>query len=167
MAKKGKPILNAWSSLIIIILALFVIWLLTLWPSGGNPISIECLAQSGFICQNTLLHGTSFTATTGQATGTNWINVNFIFVPAGVAAPPIGYSCPASGTNTTTSGLTCGTPSSINLVSGSTVKENFTFSRPAAPGSAVSGQIYAVYQTNVGGQWYETQITSGVNLKAT
>ncbi len=75
-------------------------------------------------------------------------------------APPLGYSCPAPATNTTDSGLSCATSRYVNLKSKQSVPENFTFSQPASVGSRYYGQIWAVYQTNVGGAWYEAQIAT-------
>lgn len=134
-------------------------------PISCPPIGMFCLVQSGYICQSPILHNSVFIVVLGQRTGTNWENVNFLWVPQNAKPPPIGYSCPASGKNATGSGLSCATPNSISLVSGNTTSETFTFSEPAPVGSTYYGTIWAVYQTNVGGTWYEVQIASAT-LKA-
>lgn len=131
----------------------------------------QCISQPGFLtpseftCQNPILHGDWFSVYIGQATGANWTDVSFLWVPSGQLAPSANVFCPPAG-STTINETTCATPNSMYLASGRGTMENFTFSQPTTVGSTYHGTIWAVYQTNVGGGWYEARITSVVNLKS-
>ena len=58
--------------------------------SSGSLLGTSCIAYSGYVCSNPLLHGGVFSATVGQSTGTAWTTVNIIFLGYGAGAPVAG-----------------------------------------------------------------------------
>ena len=147
----------------ILIIAVVMVALFSLGILGGNPLGTSCLAQSGYICQNPLLHSTTFNAVLGQATGNAWVGVNLIWVPQGVTVPAAGAFCPASASNTVAAGLSC--VSVGNLNTGQTTSATFVFSSAANTGTTYSGTVWAMYQIGSSGTWYEAQLAT-VTLKA-
>ena len=115
-----------WAILIIAIVlaALFSLGIF----SSGSLIGTTCIANSGFLCGTPIAHGTTFTASIGQATGAQWTNVVLCFVPNGAPAPS---SC--SGYPSVTAG---------NLQSGESGTFSFTLSSSSP---TASGYIWAQY----------------------
>ena len=67
----------------------------------SSPVGTTCRAFPGFVCTAPVAHGNTFTATMGQAIGTNWYNVTLCFVPASPPTTPSscsGYSSEYIGT---------------------------------------------------------------------
>ena len=96
--------------------------------SSGSLIGTTCIANSGFLCSAPIAHGTTFTASIGQATGAQWTNVVFCFVPDGITSPS---SC--SGYPSVTAG---------NMQSGESGTYSFTVSSSSP---TASGYIWAQY----------------------
>ena len=79
-----------WAILIIAIVlaALFSLGIF----SSSSLVGTTCVASSGFLCSGPIAYGTTFTATVGQSTGTNWNNVVLCFVPdSSVPSSCAGY----------------------------------------------------------------------------
>ena len=168
MAKNSKSN-NAWlwlAILAVVILTAIILYSYNLGTISSEPFGSFCIAQSGFICKFPVLHNNVFMITLGQATGTNWANVNFLWVPQGQSPPPTSAFCPAIN-STTINETSCATPNNINLESGLNKTENFTFKPEnytsgnlATMGKIYSGTIWAEYQTNLGGTWYAVQVAT-------
>lgn len=153
---------------IVIVGALVAVSLVSLMSlgGGGNSLGSVCLANSGFMCQHPVLQGSTLTVRLGQVTGQDWESTNLIWMPSGTSSPPpLGESCPAIGSNSTSYGLSCAEPQGVSMQNGQVVNATFTFGSPASPGSSYVGQIWAVYQTNAGGAWHETEMST-VSIKA-
>ena len=160
----------------ILIIAVVMVALFSLGVLGGNPLGTTCLAQSGFTCQNPVLHGTAFTVTIGQATGTSWTAYNVIWVPSGLtlgtAALPYA-NCAVAGSvggeqaNSISNAIICGNTGGA-LSSGGSTQVTFNQGVAMTTGTSASGQLWVWYQTAAGGSTvYDVQMTSGVNLKST
>ncbi|MGC8586248.1 MAG: hypothetical protein ACP5K5_01725, partial [Candidatus Micrarchaeia archaeon] len=119
-----------------------------------------CVASSGFLCSNPILHNGVFSATIGQATGTSWTATTLCFVPSGVTPP-------ASGATSCPTGLGAGSDAlSSGLASGQSVYASFTLNGiSSAPGTVVTGSIWALYATSGTTPTYSTQIATAT-LKA-
>jgi len=118
-------------------------------PESGPPGTV-CLAQSGYMCLNPLFFNSSFAVVLGQAIGTDWVNVDFLWVPQGESFSSKASSfCPPAGSNSVSGGISCYNVN--NLYSGKSVTANFIFNTSAIMGSTVSGVIWAEYQNITGG----------------
>lgn len=148
---------------IAVIFMLFVLWLPNSVGFCGNPLGTACIAQTGYICQSPILHLSNFTATVGQATGTNWNNTYILWVPSGQNLPSItSHFCPPSASNSISGGISC--YNAGNLSSGSTAAVKFVFDTVVNTGSTHSGTIYASYYVGSQGP-YNVQVAT-VSLKA-
>ncbi|MGC8652080.1 MAG: hypothetical protein ACP5UH_02410 [Candidatus Micrarchaeia archaeon] len=161
--KKGQSAMEylmtyGWAILIIAIVlaALFSLGVF----SSSSFTGTTCVALSGYLCSNPILHNGVFTATIGQATGTSWTTTILCFVPTSMAAPASGAtSCP-TGTGTGSDSVNSG------LSSGQTVPASFTLSGiSSTPGTVVTGSIWALYATSGSTPTYSTQIATAT-LKA-
>jgi hypothetical protein len=151
-----------WAILIIavVLVALFSLGVF----SGGVGLGNSCIAQSGFLCQNPLLHSTGFTFTVGQSTGTNWASANVLWVPQGSTSPANSQGCTGmEGVNTISTGVTCNTITN-GLSSGATTAVNLQFSSAATTGSTYAGALWVYYSTGSGVE-YQAKLAS-VTLKA-
>ncbi len=157
---KQYNLLQLIAGIVIWFLLLEITWNLFITPFEAightNPLGTSCIANAGYICNNSQLHDSTFTVVLGQLTGATWTSANFIWVPYGISAPSVDFSCPIPATNSITSGLSCATPRPINLKSGQTTLENFTFNQTTPAGSIRSGTIWVIFQSS--GTWHESQI---------
>ncbi len=142
-------------NLLIVLPMFFVFAIIILFSTAnhGNPLGTSCISQTGYICESTLLHLNNFTATIGQATGTNWTNTYLLWIPQG-QNPPNSTSnfCPATASNSVSGGISCYIAG--NLSSEGIVLAKFIFNTSTTNGQEYSGKIWAEYQTNVGGEWH-------------
>jgi hypothetical protein len=127
----------------ILIIAVVMVALFSLGILGGNPLGTACLPLSGYICQTPVLHGTSFTVTIGQATGSTWYAVNVIWNPQGQGTPATS----GSGTGSITAQQYVAVVG--GLASGATSSVTFTFSAgsSAVTGTTYAGTLWASYAT--------------------
>lgn len=148
MAKglKNKTYVHKWVVVAVIaVLSICVLWLLVFGSEGGTHLNSSCLPRPGYACQNLRLSANVITVLLGQMTGTDWSNVSFVLVQAGVALPPA--SCPSSYSNFSPS---CAIPNSIKLTSGAITNETFTFNSFGTNETLYSGSIWAEYHNSTG-----------------
>ncbi|MCL4373754.1 MAG: hypothetical protein M1360_02630 [Candidatus Marsarchaeota archaeon] len=160
--KKGQSAMEylmtyGWAILIIAIVlaALFSLGVFSSTSFTGTT----CVASSGYLCSNPVLHNGNFIATIGQATGTTWTGGTeaFCFVPSGNTLTSAAPTCP---------GGTVGTPTFTTFSSGQSASEQFTGVASTATGTVITGTIWAVYQTaSSNNNYYEAQIAT-VTAKA-
>ena len=158
--KKGQSAMEylmtyGWAILIIAIVlaALFSLGVF----SSSSFTGTTCIASSGFLCSNPVLHDGNFIATIGQATGTTWTDGIFCFVPSGTTmSTPSAVSCPSS---------TYPGNAATSIPSGYSASETFTGVATPTVGTTITGSIWAVYQTSNGGPIYTTQVAT-VTAKA-
>jgi hypothetical protein len=142
-------------AILIIAIVLAALFSLGVFSSSSFTGTV-CVASSGFLCSNPILHNGNFVATIGQATGTSWSSAALCFVTSGTTMGTANtVSCPSGISGSPTGALASGQ------------SESFTFSIPSAStvGSTISGSIWAVYDTSSSGPVYETQIAT-VTAKA-
>ncbi|MGC8586814.1 MAG: hypothetical protein ACP5K9_00800 [Candidatus Micrarchaeia archaeon] len=155
--------------------------------STASLVGTTCVASSGYLCSNPILHGGYFNVTIGQATGTGWYSAIVCFAPANSTASFSSMSAPSgntisfssiqlSTTTTTTtippqlstvscpSGTIAGFAAPQAIASGQQVSASFN-GLPSTVGATTSGAIWAVYQTTSSSPVYATQIAV-VTLKA-
>jgi len=139
--KKGQVTLGYVYGWIVSIIAMAVATMFAEGAFSPTYITTACIASSGFLCSNPVLHNGNFTVEIGQATGTNWDNVVLCFVPQG-STPPTGSSCPkGSGYSSTNLGT---------LESGQTATVTFSNMTASTEGEYESGTIWAIYSTPSG-----------------
>ncbi|MCL4373753.1 MAG: hypothetical protein M1360_02625 [Candidatus Marsarchaeota archaeon] len=156
--KKGQSAMEylmtyGWAILIIAIVlaALFSLGVFSSTSFTGTT----CVASSGYLCSNPILHGGAFGATIGQATGTSWTATILCFVPSSATPPASGAtSCP-TGTGTGSYTVTNG------LASGQSVQASFALSGISnTAGTVVTGSVWALYATSGSTPTYSTQIAT-------
>ncbi len=165
MTKTGKNSSEIPKLIAILLLLTMMILYFNLSTVVPPPLGIPCISQSGYVCENPLFHNNTFSVILGQETGTNWKRTDFIFVPQGTSQPITMPACPAPYSNTSTSGLSCAAPKSINVINGNTTTETFTFSHPVISGTVYSGVIFAEYLDNTTENWQIVQLAK-VSAKA-
>ena len=137
----------------ILIIAIVLAALFSLGVFGGGlGLPNACVAQSGFSCSSPVYgHATgNILVTIGQNTGTNWVAANIIFANATTLSTITGGTWP-TGPGSNAIGAT--------WYSGSVQATNIPVSpTTTAIGAAVSGQIWARYQTAAAGTFYFTEI---------
>ncbi len=112
---------------------------------GGRLPSTFCIASSGYLCQNYTYSAATgnFTATIGQATGSDWTNATFGFQPNSV--PLYNSSIPS---------FPDGTSIPISSLNSSQIAEvSIPVSGPVPAGTTQSGTLWAEYQM-YGGTYY-------------
>jgi hypothetical protein len=114
--------------------------------SSGALLGTSCIALSGYLCSNPVLHSGSFTATIGQATGSSWTSAYLLFVGYGSSAPT---SADFVGTNgmSVSGGISSG--QSVTFTAGNYISSTGAVTAlPTTIGTAVSGSIWAYYSTS-------------------
>jgi len=124
--------------------------------SSANGLPTQCIGQSPYECTSVLLHSGTLSVTVGQASGTGWTAVNFLFANAVLlttlkgANPQYAF---VTGTNSIEPGGT-----GVSLASGSTYSysNSLAVSEGLATtvGTTVSGQMWVQYYTSSGGPYY-------------
>jgi len=153
----------------ILVIAIVMIALFSMGIFGGGATSPSvCYANSGYICQSVILHSNTLTFTSlGQATGTNWIGVNLLWIPQGQILPGNSGSttwCPSNPaniiTNTISGGISCYTVTNANgaMYTAQAVTPVFAFTASTAVGTTYAGTLWAEYQITAGGPVYSVQI---------
>ncbi|MGC9190792.1 MAG: hypothetical protein ACP5FR_02670 [Candidatus Micrarchaeia archaeon] len=66
-------------AILIIAIVLAALFSLGVFSSSSFTGTV-CVASSGFLCSNPILHDGTFSATIGQATGTSWTATTLCFV---------------------------------------------------------------------------------------
>lgn len=85
-------------AILIIAIVLAALFSLGIFGSGTFT-GTTCIANTGFLCTAPIVHGNTFTATMGQATGTTWNDVVLCYVPNGdTASSCTGFSSVDVGT---------------------------------------------------------------------
>ena len=121
--------------------------------SSSSFTGTTCVALSGFLCSNPVLHGGNLVVTLGQATGTSWTPTNTIlcFVPSGGTVPSSPTTCLSPDSSNTIVG---------GLANGQSLGVTFTGLSATTVGSTESGTIWAIYSTVSGGTSYITQMAT-------
>jgi hypothetical protein len=135
--------------------------------SSSSLLGTSCIAYSGYTCLNPVLHGGTFNAIIGQATGTSWITANVIFVGYGVGTSILNASSfTASCAQQFAGGLSNGQTVTITLTNYlSSVGTKSCAAFPTAVGTSQAGTIWACYATSGTACIYVAQIAT-VNVKA-
>jgi len=126
--------------------------------SSSSFVGTTCIPGSGYLCSSPVLHGGTFTATVGQATGTTWLTAN-IFLVSGGGSPS---SVPASLTS-------CVYYSTGAISSGQTIALSFTAPAILTSGAASCGTAYSstVGTSYSGAIWAEYTTTGVTGLQFT
>ncbi len=113
--------------------------------SSGALLGTSCIALSGYLCSNPVLHSGTFTATIGQATGTSWTAATLLFVAYGASTPATADFTAENGM-VISGGLNSGqttTFTTANYMTSSGTPAALT----STVGASVSGTIWAYYNT--------------------
>jgi hypothetical protein len=136
--------------------------------SSSSLLGTSCIAYSGYTCLNPVLHGGTFNAIIGQATGTSWITANVIFVGYGVGASGLTTNSFASSTATyvqTIAPFASGQTASLSLTGYLSATPNTFTAFPTAVGTSQTGTIWVCYATSGSACANMAQIAT-VNVKA-
>jgi hypothetical protein len=133
--------------------------------SSGNLQGTGCRAFSGYTCLNPVLHGGTFTATIGQASGIQWSTANVIFVGYGVGTSGLTTASFAASCAQAIGALFHGQIVSLSLTGYLSATPSTCTSFTSTVGSAQAGSIWACYATSGSACIYMTQIAT-VNVKA-
>jgi hypothetical protein len=119
---------------------------------SSQPVT-ECIAEVGYLCSDPSYGGLdgNLSVIVGQSTGTNWISATFYYVNS------TENNEVSSNPSTGFEGLN-GTKISGTLNSGATQDISLPVSGSVSTGTTIDGDIYAQYQTEVGGQEYVVKI---------
>lgn len=173
----------------ILIIAIVIVALFSLGVFNSSQLlPTSCVAvSSGYNCATPVYHSGVLTLLLGQATGTNWVTANIIFIPQGVTVPQASSVSPTTlicnGVTQSTSidasntfqsspnvGILCPNPGGVSsLNTGQRITLTFTTGNAGSiqtPGTTAIGSLEAYFQTQSGGTVYQVQIAS-VDLKAT
>lgn len=140
--------------IIVVILAAVLIFSTTLKGKAGSyenqTSSSSCSQLGGFTCSDpSYSYSTGdLSLYVGQNTGSNWTNVQVIFVPAGT-----NYTNGVPNVDWTTAGNVTG-----GLQTGSRAYVTLPATNPVGVGTKLTGEIWAKYQLNIGGTYYYAEL---------
>jgi hypothetical protein len=134
--------------------------------SSSSLLGTSCIAYSGYTCLNPVLHGGTFTATVGQATGTSWTMANALFVNYGLGSSGLTTaSFAASSCVQALGALSSGQTVGISVTGYLSTAPSTCTAFPSTVGSAQAGSIWICYATSGSACTYMAQVAT-VNVKA-
>ena len=134
-------------AILIIAIVLAALFSLNVFNSA-TFLGTECVSLTGYVCSSPLLHSGTFTASVGQATGTDWTSANIIFLESGAGTPAASSFALAGCVYTPAGGIPSGGTTAFSVANGVTgTSASSCNAITNTIGGTVTGSIWAYYST--------------------